>query len=223
MIVRFERRGELAPTIWEYQFRPERPVDFIPGQYAAWYLLDPITDPRGQARTFSLTSLPTDPTVSFIAKFPTPLSPYKQALQALQPGTELRLDDAMGDLVLPKLATTPLVFIAGGIGLASFISMLKQLLQNREERPIFLFYALRSRQEYLYRELLDAYPLALKNVTIAPHRLMAEEIVGAVPPESLFYLSGSERFVEGLRRDLAAQGVAHEQTVFDYFDGYADL
>jgi ferredoxin-NADP reductase len=219
----FERREELAPAIWEYYFRPERPVDFTPGQYAHFYILTPLNDPRGQLRTFSFTSLPADEFVSFVAKFTTPMSPYKQALQALQPGDELRLDDALGDLVLPKLPTVPLVYIAGGIGIASFVGMFKELLRTRQERQIYLFYALRARNEQIYQDLTAAYPLALFHKTIAPHRLTADEIVGAVPPEALFYLSGSLGFVEGLHAGLRALGVPHEQIVFDYFDGYTDL
>jgi len=223
MKVWFERREELAPNIWEYHFKPERPVDFMPGQYADFHLLQPLGDPRGQSRVFSFTSLPSDPTVSFVVKFVHPLSPYKQALQTLQPGDELRLDDAMGDLVLPKSPETPLVFIAGGIGLASFVSMFKQLLQTREERNIFLFYALRSRTEHIYRSVTDTYPLALNSKTIAPHRLTADEIKDAVPPDALHYLSGSQAFVEGLRTDLLALGIPHDQVIFDYFDGYTEL
>jgi ferredoxin-NADP reductase len=223
MKVWFEKREELAPNIWEYYFRPERPVDFIPGQYADFHILKPLNDPRGQSRTFSLTSLPADPTLSFVAKFTPPLSPYKQCLQALNPSEELRIDDAMGDLVLPKSPSTPLVFIAGGIGIASFASMLKQLLLAREERQIFLFYALRTRQEQIFRDITNAYPLTLRSLTTAPHRLTADEIASAVPADSLLYLSGSQKFVEGMRMDLTTLGAHHEQIIFDYFDGYAEL
>jgi ferredoxin-NADP reductase len=223
MKVWFERREELAPTIWQYYFRPERPIDFIPGQYADFHILSPLVDPRGPSRTFSLTSLASDPNVSFVAKFARPLSPYKQVLQSLKEGDELRINDSMGDLVLPKAPSTPLVFIAGGIGIASFVSMLCQLLADREERQVFLFYAVRTRQEQIFRDILNAYPLAHKSVTIAPHRLTADEIASSVPSESLLYISGSQKFVEGMRVDLTALGAQHEQIIFDYFDGYAEL
>jgi ferredoxin-NADP reductase len=223
MIIRFEQREELAPTIWQYYFRPERPVDFVAGQYAEFQLLHQFDDPRGHSRTLTLTSLPEDELVSFIIKMPEPRSPYKQALAALQPGAELRLGDAMGDLILPKLPTVPLVFVAGGIGLASFISMLTLLTRRQEQRNIYLFYALRSRREQIYRQLVDGYPLQLKQLIYAPNRLAASEIVATTPPGALIYLSGSQHFVEGLRVDLTDLGIPHERIVFDYFDGYAEL
>jgi len=223
MRIRFEKREELAPSIWQYFFVPERPVDFIPGQYTSFHFRTPLGDPRGQSRVFSFTSLPSDDSVSFVAKFVAPLSAYKKALQALQPGDELWIEDAMGDLVLPKMPTVPLVFVAGGIGLASYVSMLRQLLASREERQIFLFYAIRARSEQIFQDVLGAYPLALKHTTIAPHRLTADEILGSVPQDALYYLSGSQRFVEGLQTDFERYGIPREQIVFDYFDGYTEL
>ena len=223
MKVWFERRQELTPGIWQYWFRPERKPDFVPGQYVDLYLNGVAEDPRGAARTFSLTSLPDDDSISFVLKHFELQSPYKHTLRRLQAGDEARIDDAMGDVVLPKSPDIPLVFVAGGIGLASFASIFKDLLKRRQERQIFLFYALRARREQIFQELTDAYPLASKDIIIAPNRLSAEHLQASTPPEALVYLSGSQRFVEGLRDDLARLGTPHEQIIFDYFDGYSEL
>lgn len=223
MQVRFEERVQLAPNIWEYTFTPERRVDFIPGQYVDFRMPELQGDPRGRSRTFTLTSLPDEPTITFVVKSRTPLSPYKRALEALVPGDELKIGDAMGDLILPKLKTTPLVYVAGGIGMSSYASMFKQLIAAKEEREIYLFYRLRDRREQIFRELTSGYPLALNTLAIAPHEFTAEDIVSSTPPGAQTYLSGSQTFVEGMRVGLAEQGIPHERIVFDYFDGYADL
>jgi len=214
MQVFFERRSELALGIWEYTFKPERPVDFVPGQYVELRL-------GGQTRTFTLTSLPTDPAITFITKHFALQSTYKQALQALQPGEAATIGDAMGDLVLPKSPAVPLVYVAGGIGMASYASMLRDLLARKEERPIFLFYRLRAAREQLCRDLTDAYPLQLKQIVLAPNELSAQEIKATTPPDALIYLSGSQDFVETLRADLEALGTPRSSIVFDYYDGYA--
>jgi len=223
MQVFFERRAELALGIWEYFFRPERAVDFVPGQYVEVQLPGVQGDARGPSRTFTLTSLPSDSSISFITKHFTLQTPYKHTLQALREGDGVRIGEAMGDLVLPKSVATPLIFVAGGIGVASYASMLKDLLARREERPVFLFYALRARREQLFRGLTDAYPLALKEITLAPHTLHAADIKDATPPNALTYLSGSQHFVEDLRAELEALGTPRSQIVFDYYDGYAEL
>jgi ferredoxin-NADP reductase len=223
MNVFFERREELAPNIWQYFVRPERPVDYIPGQYVDLHMLHKLHDPRGPVRTFTLTSLPNDALLSFVVKIVTPMSPFKQALQALSVGDELRIDDAMGDLVLPKATTVPLVFIAGGIGMSSYAGMLSDLLARREEREIYLFYALKSRRERIFQNLTDAYPVALQTIVIAPNRLDAAQVTAATPPDALVYISGSQRFVEGLRGGLESLGTPRSSIIFDYYDGYTDL
>ncbi len=219
----FERREELAPLIWQYYLRTERPYPFTPGQYAVLYILSPLSDPRGSSRTFTLTSLPGDELISFVVKFIAPLSPYKQVLQALMPGDKLRIDEAMGDLVLPKSPARPLVFIAGGIGMASYAGMLQQLINTKDERAIFLFYALRSRREHLFKDLIKQYPLQLAQFVYAPNQLTAREIVDSTPPDALLYLSGSQKFVESLRIEFEAGDIPRSQIVFDYYDGYTEL
>ncbi len=223
MQLRFEKREELAPGIWEYYFRPDRSVDFVPGQYVHLHLPSVEDDPRGKERTFTLTSLPEDELVRFVTKHFDLQTPYKHVLQHLKAGDIARIDDAMGDLVLPKSMDVPLVYVAGGIGMASFVSMLKYLLSKREERNVFLFYWLRSRREQLYRELTDAYPLALKQIVLAPNELSAQEIKATTPPDALIYLSGGQGFVEKLRIELESMGTPRSQIIFDYFDGYAEL
>lgn len=223
MQVSFERREEMGPGIWHYYFMPERAVDYVPGQYVDLLLPDLAKDPRGLTRTFSLTSLPQDSNISFVTKHFGMQSPYKQRLQTLQAGESVRINDAMGDLVLPKSQSIPLVFVAGGIGIASYASMLKQLLDKKEERAIFLFYALRSNRERIFRDLTDSYPLAFSDLAIAPNSFNAAQIKSSVPPEALIYLSGSQAFVEQLRTDLEALYTPRSQIVFDYYDGYTEL
>ncbi|HWT55772.1 MAG TPA: FAD-dependent oxidoreductase [Candidatus Microsaccharimonas sp.] len=223
MKLSFVERRELAPTIWEYTFQSERPLDFVAGQYVSINVPGVVGDSRGSARVYTLTSQPGDELITFILKLPEPHSPHKEALTRLQPGDPASCQDAMGDLILPKDPNLPLVFIAGGIGIASYVSMLQELLAKREERQIFFYYALRDKREQLYRELFNSYPLAWSALTIAPNRLTAQQVLDTSPPDSFYYLSGSQRFVEGLRAQFEQLGVPRNQIVFDYYDGYAEL
>lgn len=223
MRVFFEKREEIAPSIWRYHFRPERAIDFEPGQYVDLHLKNVTDDPRGAARTFSMTSLPDEPSVTFILKHFGLQSPYKQALQNLKPDDEAKIDNAMGDLVLPKMTDIPLVFIAGGIGIASYAGMLKTLLKLKEERRIFFFYQLRNRHEQIFRDLTAAYPLELKQVSIAPNEVTASQIKSSTPPEALIYISGSQKFVETLQKEFESLGTPRQQIIFDYYDGYSEL
>lgn len=222
MQVFFESRLELAPDIWEYAFRPERPVRFVPGQYVELRFTVDVADPRGNSRTFTLVSLPAEETIRFVVKFPRHISPYKAHLAALSPGDSASITDAMGDVVLPKLATIPLLFVAGGIGLASFVSMLQWLTANSEQRRIRLLYGVRTPDQRIYSDLLRQFPFASQRVFVAPARITAADIVAQAGSDSLIYLSGSETFVEGLREDLRLRGISSSRIVYDFFDGYSD-
>jgi ferredoxin-NADP reductase len=223
MLVQYSGREQLGPHVWEYSFTPERAVDFTPGQYVDVHLPGVTGDRRGASRVFTLTSLPSDDTLRFAVKHPRPQSLYKQTLQTLQPGSVARIDDAMGDVVLPKSPYVPLTFVAGGLGIASFVSILRSLERSGQKRTLRLLYALRRPEDRLYGELLDRFPFAAKKEYISPERLTVATIVQNTAQDGLVYLSGSERFVEGLRADLQANGVPHEHIIFDFFDGYSDL
>lgn len=223
MEIKFRQRVNLATNIWQYFFDAERSVDFLPGQYVDLHLTGVKNDPRGPSRTFSFTNLPSDNTVSFVLKHFETQSPYKARLQALKPGEPVKIDNAMGDLVLPLATDWPLVFVAGGIGIASFASMFKQLLASKEERSIFFFYQLRDRRERIFQDLTSSYPLELEQIGVAPNQLSAMQIKESTPPQALIYLSGSQKFVENLQTDLEKSGTLRQQILFDYYDGYAEL
>ena len=221
MQVFFDHREQLAPGVWQHYFRPERPLRFEPGQYVEFRLPGIMGDPRGAARVFTLTSLPDDEFVSFITKDQPQVSPYKAALLSLQPGSAVVTTDPMGDLILPKLSSIPLVFIAGGIGIASYVSMLRRLQNIGEHRDIQLYYGLRTAQELLFSELLGTFPFTTKTIAVAPIRLDVGVMTHTTPTDALWYISGSQAFVESMCAGLFTHGIDRQQTVFDYFDGYS--
>ncbi len=223
MVVKFERREELAPAVWQYFFTPERTLDYIPGQYIDLHVLRAVDDERGPTRTFTLTSLPNEKEISFTAAFPEPGSVYKRALRRLQPWEELRTGDAMGDVVLPKDPSVPLIFVAGGLGIASFVSILRSLEASQEKRQIDLFYGRRTEADNPYDSLLERFPFTSKQCTVSPTRLNAKDIAHQSSPQSLVYISGSQKFVETMRTELIEHGVGREHIIFDFFDGYTDL
>lgn len=223
MQMQFLGKKRVTGSVWQYDFTPERPLDYIPGQYVAVHLPQVENDARGKSRTFSLTSLPSERLLSFVSYYPEPATPYKQILQSLRPGDMGTVDDAMGDVILPKLPTVPLLFIAGGIGMASYVSMLRELQRTNETRHIDLLYALRHPEDDAFADLVDSFPFASKQRFVRPERLHLRNVRPLVAPDTLIYLSGSQDFVESLRAGLRENGTPNSRVIFDFFDGYADL
>jgi len=139
----------------------------------------------------------------------------------------------MGDFVLPVDKTRPLIFIAGGIGLTPFHSMLTWLTDTHEQRNIKFMYAVRSEEDIIFQ---DTFARADQHVTIVVSHpsaawggergtITADLVLGVEQPspESLIYISGPEPMLEALQKELLATGVHKQQIVTDFFPGYSSI
>lgn len=228
-----------ARTIGTIYGMPDRPYYFTPGQYAEFGVRTHASAPN-EARTMTITTLPSDKLVGFTTRFDKVQGPYKQAILDMKPGDPLTITDAMGDLVLPLSSSIPLVFVAGGVAIASYVSMIRWLTEQQDRRDITLLYSVRSAEDIIYTDTFDTYAQIgdLTRVLYTPDvkapsvwpgsvenkRLTAADIMKFVRPESQIYLSGSEQMVEQLRTALQKHhGIPQYRLAFDYFDGYTEL
>jgi ferredoxin-NADP reductase len=232
MKVVYEQSRDEADNIRTFYFRPERPVQYTAGQFAEWTLKHANPDDRGVRRWFTISSSPTGELVTITTKFAgDKSSSFKKHLFKLQPGDELQMSEPMGDFVLPKLIQTPLIFVAGGIGITPFHSILSWLAEVKEERPIKLLYGVHNEDEIIFQETFDK---AGQHATIVVSdatpewggergQLSAELILGLEQPseDTLVYVSGPEPMVEALQKDLIKGGLKKTQFVGDYFPNYS--
>ncbi|MGH7239540.1 MAG: RnfABCDGE type electron transport complex subunit D, partial [Candidatus Saccharimonadales bacterium] len=140
----------------DFVFSSDKKLAYQPGQYMEWTLAHHDVDVRGNRRYFTLASSPTEPDLRLGVKFFEKGSSYKKALLAMGKDTPIVAAHVMGDFTLPKDPNQKLVFIAGGIGITPFRSMLKYLLDNNEKRDIILLYALNNFEEIVYKDVLEA-------------------------------------------------------------------
>ncbi len=230
MNVVFDHAEDTAANIKTFYFKPEKPVDYIAGQFTELYLAHDHPDNRGIRRWFTLSSSPTEPLVSITTKFSTQQSStFKQVLATMQPGTHLKLAQPMGDFVLPKDASRPLVFVAGGIGVTPMHSMIKYLHDKGQQRDIHLLYAVTKAEELAFLPLFKE-SVRLTTVVKDPPvgykgeigSLTTERILEITDskPDTLFYLSGPEPMVEVFTKELAEKGISSRRIITDYFPGY---
>ena len=231
MQVVFDHSQDEAANIRTFYFRPERPVQYTAGQFAEWTLKHNHPDSRGIKRWFTISSAPTDTMVSITTKFAgDKSSSFKKALFKLEPGAELTMSDPMGDFVLPKLIQTPLVFVAGGIGITPFHSILEWLAATGEQRPIRLLYGVNNEDEIIFQDTFDRAGQHATIIVSNPSpawggergRLTADLIFGLEQPseDTLVYVSGPEPMVEALEKDLRKAGLQKHQFVGDFFPNY---
>lgn len=229
-------KKELGRDVYEYVFAPDRPFSFLPGQYLEWTLPHKHSDNRGNRRYFTIASAPGEDTVNLGVKFYEPKSSFKRELYAMEARGRVSVSHLAGDFTLPKNPHKKVAFIAGGIGITPFRSMIQHLVGTGDRRSAVLLYANRSLEDVAYKDVFDhaEREIGLKtvyafsretNLPPGAHagKIDAELIARAVPDyaERLFYISGPNAMVEAAKKTLSAMGVSRWNIKTDYFPGFA--
>ena len=216
----------------DFIFSTDRPLPFRPGQYLEFALGVRPVDSRGNRRFFTIASAPTEEGVRLGVKFNPQPSAFKRALAAMKPGDKIYAAQATGEFVLPEDRGEKLAFLAGGIGVTPFRSMLQHLIDRREKRPIVMIYASETGRDIAYRDVLDAAERKLGIATVYavargaerdqyPGIIDATLVRQAIPDyrERTFYISGPQAMVTAVRHELFGMGVHRSRIRTDFFPG----
>ena len=231
----FIGRSQLTPTSWELSFRPQRPVRFSAGQYMELTIPHTGADARGHRRIFSIASSPSETdVVRFGLNTAERSSSFKSALLRLEPGEVVSATSVGGDFVLPKERATPLLFVAGGIGITPFISQLEELVaSSADSHDVQVVYSASTPDELAYAPRLAELGIPVHIVSasapvplpvgwsyLGRSPLSLEQLTKAIPDVArrAAYISGPPSFVSSLRSTLRAAHVKSIHT--DYFTGY---
>ncbi len=225
-----------GPATKDFIFTKDQQFDYKPGQYMEWTLPHHGADERGSRRYFTLASSPTEDNLRLGIKFYHEGSSYKRAMRSMSSSTPIAAGRVSGDFVLPNDDSRKLVFIAGGIGVTPFRSMLKYLVDTNDIRPITLLYSERNPDELAYHDVIEeanqrlgtkvVYAFTDKNLrgdNVRHGRITPEMIAAEVPDyhERLFYISGPHAMVTSIKSGLKDLGVKDHDIKIDFFPGYA--
>jgi ferredoxin-NADP reductase len=208
-------------------------VPFIAGQYLQLTLAHPSPDSRGVVRSLTIASAPSEPLLQLTTRIgPTP-STFKQALGRLQPGDLVPATGPYGRFVYTDLRT-PAVFIAGGIGITPFRSMLAELA-GRDSRPTTTLLYSSSSPNLPFRAFLDALTPVWPGLRLAytltrptsgwdgPIGRIDASFIGRHVPDlanALFFVCGPSAFIDGVVGALDQLGVAAARIQREGFPGY---
>ena len=231
-----QRIEKTASGSYDFVFRSDRKIRFSPGQYLNWTLPVPAPDSRGNRRPFTIASSPGEDEVRLGVKFHPRPSTFKRALAQLRPGDSIFADQVSGGFTLPDRREEKLVFIAGGIGVTPFRSMIQHMLDHNERRSVVVLYGNNRADEISYSDVLDraharlgvrtVYALAEADERVRVHHIgfMNRELIEREVPdykERTFYISGPHAMVTHHRGMLRELGVRRSQIKVDYFPGFA--
>lgn len=227
LVLTVKQRIKLSPTIYDFIFAANETLKFIPGQYMEFTYEHPKTDSRGNRRYLSLANSPTEKDIRLGVKFENPPSSFKRNFFSITPNQKVVASQLIGDFTMPHDPNQKLVFIAGGIGITPYRSMLKYLIDTNQKRDIILVYTARNPDEFVYKEVIDEAKekLGIKAVyheTGREGHISASYFSQIVTDyhERTFYISGSHSMVDGFEQTLHTMGIPQDRIVMDFFPGF---
>jgi len=220
-------------------FHINKPADFHyrAGQAIDLTLIDPPeTDAEGNTRAFSLASAPFEDDLLIVTRMRD--TAFKRVLRSAPLGTNIKLEGPSGSFVLHRKAENPAVFLAGGIGITPFLSIIRQATQENAPHQLYLFYSNRRPEDAAFLDMLTQIPRQNPNVHLIPTMtemdksrrewqgetsfINAEMLRKYLPSLQgpIYYIAGPPAMVAAMRRMLTNSGVDEDDIRTEEFSGY---
>lgn len=221
--------------ICDFVFTSDKKISFKAGQYLEWTLPLQKTDSRGNRRYFTIASAPSDEEIRLGVRVDRAhSSAFKQQLLAMKPGDQLVASHLAGEFILPKDPAQKMVWIAGGIGITPFRSMIRELVATKQTRDVVLFCCINTENDCAYKaefdELCGKAGVRESCVIAKPSPtwqgksgFITKEIIEKEIPDyatRLFYFSGPPMMVQNYVKLVKSMGVSGKQIKVDYFPGF---
>jgi ferredoxin-NADP reductase len=213
-------------SVVSYRFLPQGRVPrFQAGQFLHLALDEYHPEQQWpESRVFSIASSPAERTTELAVTISVKGRFTERIFNTLEKGSTCWLKLPYGEFLFPP--DRHLVLIAGGVGITPYLSLLKQMLEEKSHQSVSLCYGIRSAAHYLFGYLLDRCASELPNFgkTIycedgsVPGNtgiLDIGAIHAAAPDGSLFYLSGPPAMIAAFKSRLRDLGVASERVRVD--------
>lgn len=234
--VALKARREVADRTMAFHFEKPTGFTFKPGQAVDITLPDTGAGGDALLHTFSLVSAPFQDDLVVATRMRD--SAFKRALGALPLGARVTLDGAAGSLTLSSKSSRPAVFLAGGIGITPFMSMLQQAAHEQSPRRLVLLYSNRRPEDAAFLDELTQ--LAQRNPNFRLIATMTQMSASQQPwggetgliddakiklastglAEPIHYLAGPPAMVEALRETLDDAGIDEDDIRSEEFFGY---
>jgi ferredoxin-NADP reductase len=231
------KREEIAEGTMAFHFAKPADFQFRAGQSMDLTLLNPPeTDAEGNLRAFSIASAPFDNDLMIATRMRD--TAFKRVLRNASPGLQVKIDGPSGSFVLHGKSEKPAVFLAGGIGITPFLSIIRQAGHDQSPHHMYLFYSNRRPEDAAFVDLLSEATKRNPNFRLIAtmtemdksHREWKGE-TGLINKDMLtkhlpslqgpnYYLAGPPAMVAAMRRMLIEAGVDKDDIRTEKFSGY---
>jgi ferredoxin-NADP reductase len=230
-------RHELAEGTTAFFFEKPNNWTFKAGQFLDMTLLKPSdTDAEGNTRSFSLASAPQEETLMVATRMRD--TAFKRTLNTMPIGSAVKLEGPSGDLTLHNDVKRTAVFLAGGIGITPFRSIVFGAAKEKLPHRMVLFYSNRRPEDAPFLDELQDLEIENPNYRLVAcmtemeksqrpwhgesgqirHAMLARYLKDAVSP--IYYIAGPPEMVKGLHAMVKEAGVRDDDIRAEEFDGY---
>jgi ferredoxin-NADP reductase len=163
---------------------------------------------------------------------------FKGSLKKVPLGTQVKIDPPMGSFMLHKNSAKAAVFMAGGIGITPFLSIVRQADYDRLPHKLHLFYSNRRPEDASFLDVLQLlektnpnFQLICTMTEMSKSKKEWKADTGQINQEMLsrhltnlqgpiYYIAGPPVMVAGLRKMLVAANVDEDDIRAEDFAGY---
>ncbi len=236
-VIKLIKKELVAKGTLAFHFTKPDGFEYKSGQNADYYLINPKEeDNEGNKRTFSFASSPEEKDIIWATRMRD--TAFKRNVGKLEPGSEVEMEGPYGDMVLHTRSEKPAVFLAGGIGITIFYSMIKHALAQKLPHQIYLFYSNRHPEDAAFLpELLNLQnqnpqlKLIATMTDINNSTQAWDGELGYISPEMIkkyvpqingpyYYLSGPPAMVANMRKILTKLNVIDDDIRSEEYIGY---
>lgn len=230
-------REQVAEGTIAFHFEKPAGFEFRAGQAMDVTLLDPPeSDAEGNTRTFSVASAPFESELMAATRMRD--TAFKRSLSKVPLGTPVKVDGATGSLTLHKNSARPAVFLAGGIGITPFYSIVRQADREQLPHQLYLFYSNRRPEDAAFLDALRQSEKTNHNfrliATMTAMSRSQRDWKGETGPISremlsrhlaqlqgpIYYIAGPPAMVAAMRKMLVEASVDEDDIRTEAFAGY---
>jgi ferredoxin-NADP reductase len=234
---RLKGKEDLAEGTMGFHFAKPEGFQFKPGQTIDLTLINPAeTDAEGNIRTFSIACAPEDGDLLVATRMRD--TAFKRVLRAAPLDLEVGLEGPMGSFTLHNNPAKAAVFLAGGIGITPFSSIVRHATRAKLPHQLYLFYSNRRPEDAPFMNVLSELTGMNPNFHFIPTMSAMERSTaqwsgetGLINKEMLlrhlpalqgpiYYIAGPPAMVTAMRQMLTAASVDEDDIRTEEFAGY---
>jgi len=231
------KREDVAEGTMAFHFDKPAGFEFRAGQFMVLTLINPPeTDAEGNRRTFTIASAPFDPDLMIATRMRD--TAFKRVLRSMPLGTEMKIAGPGGSFTLHQNPAKPAVFLAGGIGITPFFSIVRQATHERLPHHLYFFYSNRRPEDAPFLASLQELPKSNPNLHLVltmtdmsnssrpwsgetgfiNREMLSKHMPSLQGP--IYYIAGPPSMVKAMRQVLTQAAVNQDDIRTEQFAGY---